>query len=743
MSNSSISKKKEIPLQDTFFHLCYDLLRFIDRKIVKKYISPNCAQLPKEKRNPEQGDNQNEQWTYFFKDEDITEEEKIKDVFKDDKFLGYLKNLTNCLIIVVDYLDQNQKKIKRFEQDIKNAEEKLSALNDLKALLNKYFGNSETYTANIDQKINNNILEDQKLVDILSKIKNFNMDQILDDNDKKNVQSMFDSNLLENLKYSINNNENKRNNLINNITPIKENDKDKEKNNFINNNDKNTPNQNNDNNKTIENYLFNKCLENINKNKINNNSNFNSDKKGEVKALVDICKFNPGVLITPKFEKKDNDNIDIFDGNEKKDDTSKDKNYLNRKIERENIFAKDDNIEKIVNKEEKNRKTIIINKKNLTSEKKIPKNKKKNKNKNMPNFYKNNQNQNSFKEEAINYPALKQKKEEMIKLDEELPEKIDKKVKNKIYVNRKKNEEDIDDDLINSLLENYDDKNNAKNDNKLEAEFDSELVKEFCEVKSINYRIKIIKDIIASIGVKTIKNYNQRISGPFLVGSYKTISDLPSINYNSPIDILYSYKDMLLNKIIIDFTLNSIFQTCLNLNIIEKTGLREDSNKITKISVKCGSKQNTNVIISFNILFMDIGYNLNEQILNEILLNKERPTFDKKEDERKFTTIILYLRTWRRKNKLFFILPEILDEFARKYYDSKKTLGIVIFNVFYDFYNSNSVLPNHKPLCESLLKIWFESSSNKERIHKAVLAMHKMVNDRNFQLLFKIEDENE
>ena len=728
MSNSSTSKKKEIPIKDIFFHLCYDLLRFIERKIVKKYIFPNCAQVSKEKRIPEQGDNQKEQWTYFFKDEEFTEEEKMKDVFKDDKFLGYLQNLTNCLIMVVDYLDQNQKKIKKFEEDVKNAEEKLCALNDLKVLLNKYFGNTEAYTADIDHKINNNILEDQKLVDIMTKIKNFNMDTILDDNDKKNAQNIFDSNLLDNLKYSINKNENKRNNLINNITPIKENNKDKEKNDIKNSNNKNTTKQNNNNNKTIENYLFNKCLENLNKNKINNNNNFNSDKKGDAKNLIDNCKFNPGVLRTPKFEKKENANFDFFDLNDKKEDISKDKKLLNKKIER-----KDDNIEKIENKEEKN--SIIINKKNLTSERKMPKNKKKNK--------KDNQNQISLKEEKLNSPTLKQKKEEMIKLDEESSENIEKKGKNKMFISHKKNEEDIDDDLINSLLENYSDKNNIKNDYKFEAEFDSELLKEFSEVKTINYRTKKIKDIIASIGAKSIKNYNQRISGPFLVGSYKTISELPSINYNSPIDILYSYKDMLLNKIIIDFTLNSIFQSCLNLNILEKTGFREDSNKITKISVKCGSKQNINVIISFNILFMDIGYNINEQILNEILLNKEKPKFEKKEDEKKFTTIILYLRTWRRKNKLFFILPEILDEFAKKYYDSNKTLGVVIFKVFYDFYNSNSVLPNHKPLCEKLLKIWFESSSNKERIHKAVLAMHKMVNDRNFQLLFKFEDENE
>lgn len=730
MSNSSTSKKKELPLNEIFFHLCYDLLRFIDRKIIKKYISPNFAQLPKEKRPSEKEDNQKEQWTYFYKDEEITEEEKIKDVFKDNKFLGYLKNLTNCLIIVVDYLDQNQKKIKRFEEDVKNAEEKLNALNDLKVLLNKYFGNTETYTDNIEQNTNNSILEDQKLVDIMTKIKNF--DKIIDDNGKKNDQNIIDSNLLDNLKYSINNNENKRNNLINNITPIEETNKDIEKNNIKIRNDKNPTKQNNDKNKKIGSYLNN----NSNKNKINNNNNFNSDKKGENKILIDNFKINPGVLRTPKFEKKENENLDVFDPNKKKEDLSKDKNFLNKKLERENILTKASSIEKIGNKDDKN--NIFISKKNLTSENKIPKNKNKNKYKNGKiNDKKNNQNQISLEEEVANYPSLKQKKEEMIKFDEEL------KGKNKIYFNHKKNEEDIDDDLINSLLESYEYKNDAKKENKLEAEFDSELLKEFSELKPINYKTKAIKDILVSIGAKKIKNYNQRISGPFLVGSYKAISELPSLNYNSPIDILYSYKDMLLNKIIIDFTLNSIFQTCLNLNIIEKTGFREDDNKITKISVKCGSKQNMNVIISFNILFMDIGYNLNEQILNEILLNKDRPKFDKKEDEKNFATIILYLRTWRRKNKLYFILPEIMDEFAKKYYNSNKTLGVVIFNVFYDFYNSNSVLPNRKPLCEKLLKIWFESSSNKERIHKAVLAMHKMVNDRNFQLLFKVEDDNE
>ena len=122
MSNSN-TKKKEVPLNDTFYNLCKDLLRFIDRKIIKKYISPNIAQLPKEMRNHENKiDKQNEVWTYFYKDKEVTKEEKIKDVFKDDIFLGHLQNLNNSLNIVLDYLEQNQINIKKLEDDVKNKE---------------------------------------------------------------------------------------------------------------------------------------------------------------------------------------------------------------------------------------------------------------------------------------------------------------------------------------------------------------------------------------------------------------------------------------------------------------------------------------------------------------------------------------------------------------------------------------------------------------------------------------------
>lgn len=746
MSSSSMSKKKEIPIKDTFFHLCYDLLRFIDRKIIKKYISPNNAQLPKDKRNSEKKEDK-EVWTYFYKDEKLTEEEKIKDVFKDDKFLGYLQNLTNCLVIVIDYLDQNMKRIKRFEQNSKYSEEKLSVLNDLKILLNNYFERAEENTDNSELKVNNNILEDQKLMTIMNKIQSFNNEKNKDESDKKNSQNILGVNILDNVKSRVRcNDNNKNNNTAYNKT---DKDKEKEKNNPSKNTDKKSTNSNNDTDKSEKYNLLNRCLETLSQNKSNIHSIFNSDEKDrgskesfEKDTLVECNKVNSILYKTPKIEKEDTEELEFFNVSKKEEIKPRDIKFLNKKLERgkESDDIKDDDKDKKDIKEDMN--NIIINKKSLTSIKKKGKNKKKNKNNNNTLSTEKKEEkiqiQIPLKEDSIILPLLKpliEKKEE-IKFDEKMAEKIENKGKSKCERNRKNGGDN------NREVLNISTKKDVKSNNKsLESEFDSELKKEFYELNSTNDRTKILRDIVTSMKTVTTENYNKRINGPYLVGSYKTISALPSINYLSSIDIMYTYKDMLLNKIIIEFTLKNIIETVLNLNIIKKTDFREDENKITKINVKCTSKLNLNIIISFNILFVDIGHNINEQIISGVIYNEEKIKFSKKEDVKKFTTIILYLRTWRKKNHLFFIIPEILDEYAKRHYESNKTMGVIIFNVFYDLYNSIVILSKQKTLYEKLIKIWFEPD-NKEKINKAVLAMNEIVNSRNFKSLFKIEDEN-
>ena len=767
MSNSSIIKKKE-PLNDTFFNLCKDLLRFIDRKIIKKYISPNVAQIPKEMRHYENKiEKENKKWTYFFKDKDLTEEEEIKDVFKDDKFLSYLQNLTNSLIIVVDYLDQNQKKIKRLEDDIKNKEAKLNTLNELKNLLNNYFDeNNEEDKAKNETRKNNNILEDKNLLNIMSKIQSFNSNKNIINN--KISQNIIDINHLNNVNNNIDNNSKNKINIhpINNNIDNKSKNRDK-----INQKEKEKENNNDkmkniykkeiitrkDNNKDKENEMLfdisNQCLGAPNPFKSNNNNNEgiknepNSKDKNEIDILIDNFKINNSLFDKQiKEEKKTNNKNEDFKSEEsypffniinKEEEKSQNNQFLSKKLEREK--KNNTNEKEILNND-------FIKNEISISEKKKGKNKKK------KSFELDNENTNQIplKEEISNLPVLKpilNIKKDIIEFESESQEK---KMKNNIKESSKNGMTDINEDVVKLLLEDYDnnnkekDKNNNNNISKnisLELEFDSIINKQFSELNPKNNKIKLIKDILYLIKTNKIKNYNPRINGPYLIGSYKTIPELPSINYSTPIDILYTYRDILIDKKIIDFSINNLIKNYLNLNIIETSEYFEDNNKVIKIKVKCDNKININ--LSFNIIFVDLEQY--EKIINNIIFNNEKIEYENKEEQKKFINIILYLRTWRKKNKLLFIIPEIMDAIAKKNFDKNKTIALIILNVFYDLYNgiidfnsriNQGVLPKHKTLMENLIKNWFDNEKNHQMIKVAVLQTNKLMNEKNFSALF-------
>ena len=784
MSNSSIIKKKE-PLNDTFFNLCKDLLRFIDRKIIKKYISPNVAQIPKEMRNSE-NKKENKKWTYFFKDKELTEEEEIKDVFKDDKFLSYLQNLTNSLIIVVDYLEQNQKKIKRLEDDIKNKEAKLNTLNELKNLLNNYFdeNNEEDKTKNEGKK-NNNILEDKNLLNIMNKIQSFNSNKNIINT--KITQNIIDINHLNNANNNIDNNSKNKINITpinNNIIKIIDN-KSKNK-------DKNIQKEKEDNNENMKStykkeeitpkdnnkdkgneMLFdisNQSLGAPNPYKSNNNNNEgiknepNSKDKNEIDILIDNFKINNSSFDKQIREEKNANiknanikNANIKNANIKNEDIkneesshflsiinkeeekSQNNQFLSKKLEREN---------KINTNEKEILNNNIINTEISISEKRKGKNKKKkSNNKDSLELDNENTNQIPLKEEISNLPVLKpilNAKKDIIEFELESQEK---KMKNNIKEN-KNGMTDINEDVVKLLLEDYDNNNKEKDKNNnitkntsLEFEFDSIINRQFSVLNPKNNKIKIIKDILYLIKTNKIKNYNPRINGPYLVGSYKIIPELPSINYSAPIDVLYTYRDILIDKKIVDFSINNLIKNYLNLNIIETSENLEDNNKIIKIKVKCDNKININ--LSFNIFFVDLEQN--EKIINNIIFNNEKIEYENKEEQKKFINIILYLRTWRKKNKLLFIIPEIMDAIAKKNFDKNKTIALIILNVFYDLYNgiidfnsriNQGVLPKHKTLMENLIKNWFDNEKNHQMIKVAVLQTNKLINDKNFSALF-------
>ena len=417
--------------------------------------------------------------------------------------------------------------------------------------------------------------------------------------------------------------------------------------------------------------------------------------------------------------------------------TKENKNIENEKKEKEKINNNINNIQiSILEKKKGKNKNKKIN--NITLKEKN-------------NISNENSNQIPLKEEIANLPVLRpiiDKKKDIIEFEFESEEKD---LKNN---QKERNDQDINEEVVKLLLEGYEDNNKYKDTNNklskngsLELEFGEIINKEFSELNQKNIRTKVIKGILSSIKTNNIINYNPRINGPYLVGSYKTIPELPSINYLSPIDIMYTYKDILIDKKIIDYTINNIIKNYLNLNIIEKSESFEDDNKIIKIKVKCTNKINLNVIISFNIIFFDLEQN--EKIINDIILDNETIIYENKEEHKKFINIILYLRVWRKKNKLFFIIPEIIDRIAKKHFDKNKNMGVVILNVFYDLYNgiidfnskiNQGVLPKHKILMENIIKNWFNNEKNCEMIKKSILETNRLINNKNFHVLFNKED---
>ena len=625
--NESKNSKSQ---QDTLYQLCQALLRFINRKIVKKYIFPNEAQLPKEKRGLEL--RANNIWKYYLNN-DVTEEEKIKDVFKDDKFLLSLQKMTNSLNEVTGLIESNQKKMKMMEEKSKNKEEKINALSEINDLLSSFFKNKEKG----ENSNNSNKNEDIIIDNILEKMKGFYSLQ----------------------KYHEDSNENK----------------------------------NNENgNKIDESHSM------INNSELTEKNNTNNE--------LDLLINNFGL---DELKEHDKDN-----NNEIKDDNI----FLNKKTEREDNKSKT-NKTKNKNKKKKNKikSENKENNKNNKDEQESPSQKEKEK-------------------EKINLPILKPKEE--------------------------KKEDDIDEEIIKQILENELEENSNANDKSQEKKqiinldllskdarkelFDIELRKKFTgnkRPKKENNIIKEIRNILNALEDKKIqemKNYNERISGPYLCGSFKVFRNLCAINYSREIDLVFKYKDMLLNQDIINYSVKEVLENYLKLNIVKSTEIKEkevdEENKVVKIDVECTSKKlDKNDIIKFNVLFVDSGIGFNEKIIDELILNKKE--FLVKTEEEKFTNISLFLRIWRRREHLFYLIPEMLDELTRKFLKPEKSMLNVILNVIYEIYNqfinlypkdSNSFVPASKILCEDILKDLFRKD-NEKRIKDLKEKIVKLAND--------------
>ena len=750
MSIPLITKNNEEPLNQILMNLCKNFQGFLNKKIIKKYIFPAEPQYQKNSKVPViKSENKNIIWTYFDKDKQLTQEEIIKDVFKDDKFLALLQNLANALIAVIQYLEENQKNIKKLEEAAKENEQKINTLNELKDMLNFYFDENKVGQINAI-----NILEDKNLLNIINKIQCFKSDQnTLDTKINQNCQNnnnQVDNNFCNNNSNDNNNCEVNGDYLNHNLTVLNDSIANKEEvylkneNFFLNNSQEynskqiNIFNQSpsptfafNNNNQLIENDVISKeTKDNDDENFLNNTINVNN-------GLLDysLRQENNREIINE-------DNYEFLKIDQEKNELDKN-NMLNKKTERQNGLSKNENLNnnndrhcptpsrlRKKNKKKKGSNFDIIDKKDINkSSKQIP-----------------------MKEDIENLPVLKPKPE----IDKKKTKYKTEKKENKKYYKENSSEFDIDDDIIKLLLEDEDNKKkeinniNSFQNTSLENEFESILKKEFYKLNNKNVRVKTIKDLLSLIKFNNVQNYNPKINGPYLVGSYRTISDLPSINYFTSIDIMFTYKDISIDKETINYTINNILKKLLNLNKIKISDPYEYNNSITKINISCSSIANINLLLSFDIYFVDIGIEDNEKIINDIIFNREKISFENKDEEKRFINIMLYLRIWRKKNKLHFIIPEVLDEVAKKAFEKKRSMGVVIFNTFYDLYNAiidfnpinQGIVPKNKTLIEKIIKSWYDNESNQKMLKSAILKTNVLLNQKNFKVLFNNDEEN-
>ena len=312
MSFSSI-KKKELTLQETFYNLCKDLIRYIDRKIVKKYISPNQAQVPKEKRK-EKKYNDNI-WRYFYEDEETTEEERIRDIFKENTFLLNLQKLYNSLNIIVNNMEENKKNIELLNKKLEFENQQLKIYGELQTELAKYL---------IDNNCNINNLSQNDLMKAFDNIKNNNI--IKNINPEMIKQFLFTNSMNNNFNFNqnnINNEQNINNNNSLNNNKINNNEENIVQENNINLSEKkeNKQNQNKNNlykNKSIPTLI--QALESINKSK-NNQKNNKTIHKNKI------------------LDSDSSDSDEEENDEEEEENTDKNKKFINYEIKK-NILNK-------------------------------------------------------------------------------------------------------------------------------------------------------------------------------------------------------------------------------------------------------------------------------------------------------------------------------------------------------------------------------------------------------------------
>ena len=704
--SSSVEKVRNKDIT-SFHRICKDLYKFIQKRIIRKYVNPNMKYEPVNSL----GDiiSRNKEWKYYNTQEKISEEEKILDIFKDNVFLSELKSYYESLEKIINILDENEHNVELLQKDIEVGEKKIEMLSKLNMQLNQLFNPKDNEQNNSNNNSNNS-----------SKSKgNNNSNNVLD-----KIHLVKSLNILNELQFFNNNNN------------IGEKDK------IIKNNNTTTSNTTitNNNNIIVDNKI------------INNNIR-------PVKS--DISKERDKIEFKEELNKKDNSLNKQNNSNK-----NKNKNKNSQQNKQKNIQNSDINEIKLLNKKVK-RENVPINKEEEFLDITASKSKD---GLLIPNFVNNNNeakniiNTNNSHEELSSPPRANNN----IDNNNNINQNNNTNDNNKNNPSEKEQDNPKNSSLGNNDNPQSSEQKaeNSEDQNSLEYEFEKVLKDKFAFMINAphNKLPKFKKDIMTEINniLKKIPNlkYNRRdkFDDPYIVGSYAHFAVINLMDYIPPIDIMFKCKNIKSVKELKDIV-DETMKKKMGFNYLELGNEYDKKNEIVKFYHKCkfnkGQKDNNSLFFFFNIIFVGINmsnFNQKETSINRFYFNNNGMYEGKGK-----ILISLYFRRWRKKYNLSFMMPEFMDIIINYYYNDKNNLSFIIEEIFLALFNGNfnflekkegeendnintsEDVENLKEIKKFIFE-WYDNPEYKKKMTDAILDTQELIMNSKFYNTFNTDE---
>ena len=719
MSLSEKSRNKDIV---SFHRLCKDLHKFIQKRIIKRYINPKFNN--ESPNSIDQIMTQNKEWIYCNNKEKITEEEKILDIFKDNGFLAKLKIYYESLENIINAMDENEKNLELLKKDINVGEKKLAILSKLNVQLNQLFNKMPKEQQNNSISDNNNYANKNIALDRINLVKSLNILNELKffSNNEESGKGIKNSNTTSNTTITNNNNIILDNKIINNnireakpepnkekdLLQLKEDSKEKNNNNISNN------------------------IPNPHSKKKHKNKKKNKNKNPSVPKLIEPK--NSDIQLLNK--KTNRDEPPIIDNKEIFMEIPNQSKQITPLINPTFINSNNNNNSVAINNNEINNNDNNIH--NLS----LPQ---------MNNQVNDNPIESENNQEMVNNKEQYEKIESVEKIENNLnlPTLVKEKVDNPPIVEEEK--------IENS--ERYEEQTN------LEQEFEKVLKDKFSFVfdvsdKKIPKQKKELMTEITQIIKKTRNlkfNRKNKFDDPYLVGSYSHFNVISLMDYVPPIDIMFKCNNIRSVDELKEIA-NETMKKKMGFNYIELSNDYDKKNEIVKFCHKCkitkSQKDNNNLFILFNIFF--VGVNLNNFIQKEQSINRFFFNNNGLYDKSGKILISLYFRRWRKKYNLLFMMPEFIDIIINFYYSEKNNLSFIIEEIFLDLFNGHfqffdkkegeendninaaEDVENMKEIKQYILE-WYNNDEYKKKMCDAILDTQELIMNSKFASTFSCD----